>query len=179
VVDDLDTRFPLFFSSKRQTATATSTAESELVALTKLVIDSVLPLEETLESLFQKEIPSCTWEDNMACTLVVRSGFSQALRHLQKHHRLAIGMTHETYTASHRELRHIATERQRADGLTKGMAPCKMPLIRSQLGIFPLNSGPDPMFLSRTIGSNQNAADAEWPANWEKYASELKTKDVK
>jgi hypothetical protein len=174
VVDDLDTRFPLFFSSKRQTSTATSTAESELVALIKLVLEAVLPLEETLESLFQKEIPSTTWEDNMACTLVVRSGFSPALRHIQKHHRLAIGTAHETYNAAHRELKHVSTDRQRADGLTKGMAPCKMPLIRSQLGIFPLTTGPDPTFLSRTIGSGQTAADAEWPASWENFAAELK-----
>ena len=179
VVDDLDTRFPVFFSSRRQTATATSTAESELVALTKLVLESVLPLEETLEFLFQKEIPSTTWEDNMACTLVVRSGFSQALRHLQKHHRLAIGTAHETYSADHRELKHIATERQRADGLTKGMAPCKIPSIRSQLGIFPITTGLDSTFLSKTVGSNQTAADAEWPANWDRYADELKAQTAK
>jgi hypothetical protein len=84
------------------------------------------------------------------------------MRHIAKHHRLAIGTVHECITAPNRRIDHINTKRQRADPLTKGLGPTDMVLARSLMGVFPLHQDPDEIFLQtqeeiKTIVANTNA----------------------
>lgn len=129
------TRASLTWTSAGQCATATSTAEAELVSLTKYSQQSLLPQEILWQGLLSREIESVSEEDNSAALSIVASGFSTALRYLQKTQRLSVGFCHEVYKDPLRVLRHCITSRQRADGLTKMMAANKLILVLAQFGL--------------------------------------------
>ena len=128
-------RFPLMWASRRQGATASSTAEAELISLSDLVKSQLLPLESLWDVLRRELTTSISEEDNAACLAIVRLGYSTALRHLAKHHRVAIGTVSEIFAEAHRLLRHCPTLRQRADSLTKGLSPANNLLARALIGI--------------------------------------------
>jgi hypothetical protein len=156
------TIFPLMFTSKRQTATSSSTTEAETISLGHLLFQHVLPLETLWEQLLDREVHCTVKEDNESCIRVALAGYSQSMRHIAKHHRLAIGTVHECISASNRRIDHINTKRQRADPLTKGLGPNDMVLARSLMGVFPLHEDPDETFLQtkeeiKTIVANTNA----------------------
>ena len=111
---------PLDWSSKRQTATATSTSEAETISLCKLAKDSVMPLQTLWSQILGREVRARYFEDNSATVTIVQAGFSVALRHLQKHHRIALSFAHEACSeANHASIEHISTHLQRGDILTK------------------------------------------------------------
>eukprot|EP00971_Amphidinium_carterae_P181525 3601302-Amphidinium_carterae.6 len=61
--------------SKRQTSTSVSTAaEAELVATTSAVKESAIPAQVLLAVAFGKGVPLRMYEDNDACSSVVKSG---------------------------------------------------------------------------------------------------------
>jgi hypothetical protein len=156
------TIYPLMFSSKRQSATSSSTTEAETISLGHLLFQHVLPLETLWEQLLDREVRCTVKEDNESCIRVALAGYSQSMRHIAKHHRLAIGTVHECITASNRQIDHINTKRQRADPLTKGLGPTDMVLARSLMGVFPLHEDPDETFLQtkeeiKTIVADANA----------------------
>jgi hypothetical protein len=161
------TIFPLMFTSKRQSATSSSTTEAETISLGHLLFQHVLPLETLWEQLLDREVQCTVKEDNESCIRVALAGYSQSMRHIAKHHRLAIGTVHECITAPNRRIDHINTKRQRADPLTKGLGPTDMVLARSLMGVFPLHEDPDDTFLQtqeeiKTIVVNTNTdADAD------------------
>ncbi len=105
------------------------------------------PLETLWEQLLDREISSVVKEDNESCIRVALAGYSQSMRHIAKHHSLAIGTAHECISAPNRRIDHINTKRQRADPLTKGLGPTDMVLARSLMGVFPLHEKPDETFL--------------------------------
>jgi hypothetical protein len=115
------TRMPLSWASGKQTRTASSTAEAELIALTRAAQNHLLPAEQLWDELLSRQIPSVTREDNAACLAIVASGFSAALRFLPKHQRLSVGVSSEICRASHRQITHATSKEQRADFLTKGL----------------------------------------------------------
>ena len=79
------TRFPLGWLCQRQTSTSTSTAESEVVSLSKVTSSLLLPLESTWDQLVSRSIKVYGREDNMACIAIVKSGRSTSLRFIAKH----------------------------------------------------------------------------------------------
>eukprot|EP00971_Amphidinium_carterae_P111069 2200119-Amphidinium_carterae.1 len=106
----------------RQTSTSVSTAEAELVAMTSAVKESAIPAQVLLAVAFGKGVPLKMYEDNDACSSVVKSGYSPKLRHLVRTQRTSIGMLsevllpHEIGTA---EIMRIGSANQKADALTK------------------------------------------------------------
>jgi hypothetical protein len=131
------TRFPLQWSSKRQTSTATSTAESEITSLGVGCRSVLLPAETLADEILGRTTQVEVLQDNAAALQVVASGYSTAPRFLSKHQRLSISFCHEVMSAAHRSIRHCSTAFQRADPLTKGLAGPAMGLALRNLGIFP------------------------------------------
>ena len=112
---------PLDWESKRQSATATSTTESETVALASLA-RKVIPLQSLWSAFLGRNIHAVYHEDNMSTITVVKTGFSIALRHMQKHQRVALSFVHEaTSASSDATLRHCPTLLQKGDLLTKSL----------------------------------------------------------
>eukprot|EP00971_Amphidinium_carterae_P096965 1919553-Amphidinium_carterae.2 len=88
-------RFPRAWCSKRQTSTSVSTAETELVAMTSAVKESAIPAQVLPAVAFGKGVPLRMYEDNDACSSIVKSGYSPKLRHLVRTQRTSIGMLSE------------------------------------------------------------------------------------
>ena len=62
--------FPLDWFSKRQSATSHSTTEAELVAASKMLRESLVPLQSLWSLMLQRPIDAVLHEDNMS-TIVV------------------------------------------------------------------------------------------------------------
>jgi len=146
-------RFPLAWSSSRQTSTSTSTAESEIVSLSKATQSQLLPLEHLWDQLLQRPVRSVGREDNSAALAVIRSGFSTALRFLPKHQRVCVGLLSETWSAPHRSLTHATSAEQRADGLTKLLSPLQMVKVYNLLGVTEAGAPLDDEYFSMCKGS--------------------------
>ena len=59
------------------------------------------------------------------------------MRHLQKHHRISLGLVHEMVQSPQISLEHIATEKQKGDLMTKGLARPKHEPACRMVGIYP------------------------------------------
>ena len=136
----------LDWHSKRQTATSTSTSESETVSLVTAAKNHVMPLQTLWSAFLSRPVQAVYWEDNSACITIIKAGYSLALRHLAKHHRISLSFAHEvTGSAYDADIRHIDSANQRGDFLTKALvrssyeAACRMNGIVF-LGGLPANS---------------------------------------
>ena len=90
----LNTFFPLDWFSKRQSATSHSTTEAELVAASKMLRESLIPIQSLWSLMLQRPVDAVL-HDNMSTIVVINAGYSPQLRHIQKHHRISIGEVHE------------------------------------------------------------------------------------
>ena len=124
----------LSFHSKRQSATARSTTESEILSLSKAVNDAIIPSEMFWTSVLGRDLKVLVCEDNISTIRVVLAGYSVALRALPKHHRVSISFLNEALVDHpDRGIVHVRTHNQRGDICTKGLpAPS---LIRARLMI--------------------------------------------
>lgn len=111
--------------SKRQTATAHSTSESELIALSKLLRECLVPQQGLWAVLLGRAVKVQVSEDKQAAIKMVEAGYYQQMRHLPKHHRISLGLTHEFFQHDDLLLNHIDTTNQKGDLFTKGLSPQK------------------------------------------------------
>ena len=116
------TNFAVDWFSKLQTSTSHSTPEAELVALSKSLRDVGLPLQELLSCLLDRPVKLVIHEDNESAIKIVKAGYSQAMRHANKTHRICVGLVHECCEADDVDLRHIGSKDQLGDLLTKGLS---------------------------------------------------------
>jgi hypothetical protein len=116
------TNFAVDWFSKLQTSTSHSTPEAELVALSKSLRDVGLPLQELLSCLLDRPVKLIIHEDNESAIKIVKAGYSQAMRHANKTHRICVGLVHECCEADDVDLRHIGSKDQLGDLLTKGLS---------------------------------------------------------
>jgi hypothetical protein len=126
--------------AKRQCATSNSTAEAETAALAKAIRDHVIPTEILLEELYNKQIFASVYDDSKACIQVAKRGYSQALRHCAKTHRINIAQLGEFFSDGIRPLTYVDTSLQVADVFTKGLAAPQMLAASQQLGVVPQGS---------------------------------------
>ena len=113
----------LDWSSKRQTATSTSTSEAETISLCKLAKDSVMPLQSLWSAILGRDVRARYFEDNTATVSIIKTGCSVALRHLAKHHRISLSFAHEaTGEDNDSSIECIPTAQQKGDILTKPLA---------------------------------------------------------
>lgn len=113
--------FVLDWWSRRQSAVATSTCESELASLSFMAKEHSLPMQDLWEHLLCRTMISKHLEDNMSCILVCRAGFSLHLRYLAKHSRLNLEFLKDLTDDESRPLLRVGTKDQHADGFTKGL----------------------------------------------------------
>ena len=130
--------FPLDWFSKRQSATSHSTTEAELVAASKMLRESLVPLQSLWDLMLQRPIKAVMHEDNMSTIVVINAGYSPQLRHIQKHHRISLGEVSELMAHKSRECRHIETSLQKGDLMTKGLARPKHEPAMKMVGLYPV-----------------------------------------
>jgi hypothetical protein len=133
----LNTFFPLDWYSKRQTATAHSTTEAELISASKMLRETLIPLMDLWALMLDRNVKGVIHEDNMSTITVIESGYSPQLRHLQKHHRISLGLVHELCQNPDIDVKHCPTDLQKGDILTKGLARPKHEPACRLVGLYP------------------------------------------
>jgi hypothetical protein len=119
---------PISWGSKRQSFTASHTAEAELVSLSNVLRNEVIPVQSLLQWVFGKPIEACLMEDNAATIVACTKGYSPALRYLKRTQRTAIGVVHDIISEDPPEgcgkvsLLKAATKDQKVDLFTKDLA---------------------------------------------------------
>ncbi|MFM7852790.1 MAG: hypothetical protein ACKO96_12955, partial [Flammeovirgaceae bacterium] len=76
-------------------------------------------------------------EDNMSTITVIEAGYSPQLRHLQKHHRISLGIVHEMCNQEDISVKYIESNSQKGDILTKGLARPKHEPACKLIGLYP------------------------------------------
>jgi hypothetical protein len=122
--------FLVDYFSRRQTCTASSSTEAEIIALSKLLREYIHPMEE-LSRVSATQIH----EDNQACILICGVGWSPVMRHLAKHAKVSLGAVSEMLRQEGRSISYIATEEQAADLMTKSLAGIKLARALLLVGI--------------------------------------------
>ena len=132
-----NTFHPLDWFSKRQTATAHSTTEAELIAASKMLRESLVPLMDLWSIMLDRPVRGVIHEDNQSTITIIESGYSPQMRHLAKHHRTSLGIVHEMTSQPDIELKHVTTDKQKGDLLTKGLARPKHDPACKMVGLYP------------------------------------------
>ena len=138
-VEGPNTWFPLTWASRRQTATARSTTEAEMISLGAGLFSEALPTQEFLEHIFDRPVVLECLRDNSAVIAIVAAGYSPKLRHMSKTQRIELGSIYEVFEEAGTVLLYIKTDKQRADPLTKNLLPQAWPEALKLLGITPLS----------------------------------------
>ena len=133
----MNTQFPLGWFSKRQTATAHSTTEAELIAASKILRESLVPLMGLWSLMLDRVVNGKVHEDNQSTIEVMKVGYSAKMRHLAKHHRISIGVTHDMISQDDIEAVYCPTDLQKGDILTKGLARPKHEPACELIGLYP------------------------------------------
>ena len=130
------TWWPLSWASRKQTSTARSTTEAEMVSLGAGLFLEALPMQELLETVFGRQVELTCYQDNSAVIQIVAAGYSPKLRHLNKTFRINVGSIHEIFDENDDcLLLYIKTAMQRADPFTKPLPVAKWPEALRQLNV--------------------------------------------
>jgi hypothetical protein len=133
----LNTQFPLDWFSKRQTATAHSTTEAELIAASKILRENLVPLMGLWSLMLDRVVYGKVFEDNQSTIEVMKVGYSSKMRHLAKHHRISVGVTHDFLQQVDIDAPWCPTDKQKGDKLTKGLARPKHEPACELIGLYP------------------------------------------
>lgn len=112
----------LEWSSKRQTATATSTTEAEMASAAAILKGAAVPALELWERLLKRPVTIRLLEDNQATLKVMQSGYSSKLRHMSKTHRVELSFVTDVCKICGVKPEYIQTHLQKGDFLTKGLS---------------------------------------------------------
>ena len=113
--------WPPSWASKKQTAVSRSTTEAEVIAMVFGAFSEALPMEVLWGIVLQREIHTIIYEDNEATEKIVRSGFSQKLRHMTRTHKVNLGSLCDVVASPDRTLKHVTSVDQIADVFTKAV----------------------------------------------------------
>jgi hypothetical protein len=132
----LMTTATLCWHSKRQTCTSHSTAESEIVSLDKMLRDIAVPAQQFWSFACGRLVTVKVHEDNQAAIRIIQSGYSLAMRHLQKTHRINLAVVSEIIRTAGFELHYIESSEQVGDFLTKPLDKVKLQAALLMVGLF-------------------------------------------
>jgi len=133
-LEDGNIRDLVDWSSKRQSTTALSTAEAELMAMSH-GLKMTLAHESFFEEAFgaTDQIESIIFCDNQTAIQAVENGYSIRMRHLTKAHRVNLGFIHDVFNCKRRKLLHVPTAENIADIFTKSLSPEPYRNLKSQI----------------------------------------------
>jgi hypothetical protein len=111
--------FPIAATSKRQGCVSHSTPEAELVAVDLAMRAEGLPALIIFEKIFGRPIRLVFEEDNQAAISVMKSGYSPALKHMGRTHRVCLKWISERIAEKQVEVNYCLSADQVADIFTK------------------------------------------------------------
>ena len=122
---------PISWGSKKQGSTALSTCEAETISLSSCLRTEALPTQYLLQKLLRRPVRVRLMEDNAATVTAVLKGYSPALRHIPRSHKVSLSFVHEMCTLNEEpedgEVRIVkaSTEEHRGDMFTKELDTAK------------------------------------------------------
>jgi hypothetical protein len=127
---------PLAAISKKQGCVSHSTPEAELVAADLAVRAEGLPALAIWEKVLGRQVKLVMEEDNQAAIKVLESGYSGALRHMGRTHKVCLRWLNERVKEKQMELHYCNTQDQAADIFTKPFTePVKWEAALRNIGI--------------------------------------------
>ena len=87
--------FPLSVLCKKQTSNSNGTTEAEIVAISHILRQEAIPIQQLWELLLNRKVAMEVYEDNAGSILVVENGYSPSLRHLVKTQKCSIDLLHD------------------------------------------------------------------------------------
>ena len=135
VMDDEGTFFPLFWSSKRQSCVSRSTTEAEIVSASTLVFEEGLPMNTVLQMVLKETVQTILQEDNQAVLVILRTGYSQKLRALNRTHKISVAALSDAIQARDITPTSTPSEDQLADIFTKAMVRPSFLAMRKRIGV--------------------------------------------
>ena len=143
------TKASIHWSSKRQSSVSHSSTEAECVSAEKVMREVAIPWQGFWSFALGRHILARLQEDNQAAIKVLMNGYSLALRHLTKTHRVNISWLAERFAQCDRYvIDNVPTELQFADGLTKPLCRVKLAKAREQWGLIDVNDSVKPAFVA-------------------------------
>ena len=137
-------RFPVWWTSKRQTSVARSTPEAEAIAMASAMFGEALNIQVLLEHLLGHAVDVVFHQDNETLLKVLVAGYSAKLRHCNRVHRINIASMSEQLAEPHISARYCKSEDQVSNGLTKIIAPAEWPRTLEQFGLQSSGAGLHP-----------------------------------
>ena len=107
--------------------------KADLNALSGTCRRAVIPLIGLCEHALNRPVKVVCHEDNTQAITAVKKGYSVNLRHLQRHTRMDVGMSHEVFAEVDKtgrkryvsEIRYAPTDTQKGDLFTKPLERLK------------------------------------------------------
>ena len=135
VMDDEGTFFPLFWSSKRQSCVSRSTTEAEIVSASTLVFEEGLPMNTVPQMILKETVQTVLQEDNQAVLVILRTGYSQKLRALNRTHKISVAALSDAIQARDITPTSTPSEDQLADIFAKAMVRPSFLAMRKRIGV--------------------------------------------
>ena len=110
-----NTWVPLAAISKKQGCVSHSTPEAELVAFDLAIRAEGLPGLTIWETILDRKVKLIFEEDNQTAITVLKNGYSPALRHVGRTHRVCLKWRHERISNNDVEVNYCLSKRQAAD----------------------------------------------------------------
>ena len=129
--------FPLTWKVSHQTATASSSAESETVSASSAVRHVGLPIQTLLQALLGVLVPIRCSIDNTQAVAAIKKGYSKRLRCLSRTHRCSIGAMNEIYEDPEAALdvEYAPTATHKGGFFTKALNPTPFQQARERIGM--------------------------------------------
>ena len=130
-----NTHVPICWVAKKQTSTARSTTEAEIVSLAHSLFGEAIPTLDLWCLILDRKVPLRIMEDNQATIKVAENGFSQKLRHVNRVHSVDISSIKEVLGYENVSIEYCPTDEQSADIFTKALPPHKWANALELLGM--------------------------------------------
>ena len=129
--------FPLTWKVSHQTATSSSSAESETISASVAIRHSALPIQALLEAMLGVTIPIKCMIDNTQAMSAIDKGYSKNLRHLARTHRVSIGVLHEILSDPrvNLDVEYARSAEHKGDFFTKELDAAAFQAARERLGM--------------------------------------------
>ena len=86
--------------------------------------------------MLDRVVQGKAFEDNQPTIEIMKVGYSAKMRHLAKHHRISVGVTHDFLEQDDIDAPWCPTDKQKGDILTKGLARPKHEPACELIGLF-------------------------------------------
>jgi hypothetical protein len=115
---------PVAWGARRQTATSLHTQEAETVSVASILKSEAIPAQNLMQQILGRPIPIKVMEDNEACIVALKKGYSPTMRHIARTQRISVGFVYDCFTLPNLEdggisIHKVATAEHKGDMFTK------------------------------------------------------------